>query len=723
MAEERSKLFSESWHRVGGYSVQLRPEIEIHRQRYRGELWHVLQDPYTNRFFRLRRGAYRFVARLRAGVTVEQVWQECLLQDADEAPGQDEVIGLIGQLYQANLIVSNLPPDSAQIFERKRKREEKEWKGRWQSFLCPKFTLANPDPWLKALAEKLGPWLVGAGGLIWLVVVLWGARTALGNWGDLMSSAAGLFEPGNWVPILLVLVLTKAVHEFGHGLICRCYGGQVPKFGVVLMFFTLPPITLPFMDTTSSYGFSSKWRRLMVAGGGMIFEFFLAALACIVWAQLGDGMGKRMLHNIMVVSTVTTLLMNINPLLKFDGYYILSDWLDLPNLQSRAHAQLLYLYESRLLKLPNTVNPAHGMREAWWLAVYGVLAFLYKLVLIYALINLVAGSYFGFGYVLAAVLFILWVVMPVGKGLGYLMNSPKLFRRRSRAMAMTGAVVAVFLGLIMLLPLPRSFKASGVLLAAERDDVFGGVDGYVVEMVAASGTEVKKGQVLLRLSNREIGERVLEREAEIRRLTVQRDLLQSQDFFRLPAVQQSLSASRQALEYWEKQGEALLVRAPRDGIWVADESDHLGGRLLIRGMRMGEVFCPERYVFHAVIPQEEASHLFNQRIVSGEVRLKGNAELGWKVERFRFIPAEQEKLPSAALGWKGGGELEVDPQDPEGLKAKRSFYSVQAELERGSEGMLRHRRSGYIKFDLPWEPVFWQVLRGFRQMLQQKHSI
>jgi len=723
MAEERSRLFSESWHRVAGYSVQLRPEIEVHKQRFRGEVWHVLQDPYTNRFFRLRQGAWQFVARLRSGATVEEVWQECLRADPDGAPGQDEAIALIGQLYQSNLIASNLPPDSAQLFERKRKREEKEWLGRLKSFLSPKFTLFNPDPFLRVLAAGSGAWLLGAGAVLWLAVVAWGLHTALGHWDELGAQSAGAFEPGNWVPMLLVLAVTKAVHELGHGFVCRCLGGQVPKCGVVLMFFTLPPITLPFMDTTSSYGFRSKRDRILVACGGMLFEFFLAAVACLVWAQIGDGALKRMLHNTMLISTATTVLLNINPLLKFDGYYILTDLLDIPNLQNRANQQLLYLYERRLLRLPQVVNPAHGPGEAWLLAIYGILAFAYRLVLIYALTNLVAGHYFGFGYVLAGVLLVLWVVAPVAKGFGYLAHSPRLFRLRTRAWLVTGGVAAVVLLAALAVPLPGAFKAPGLLVAADRDEVFAEVDGRVVELLAPSGALVQPGDPLVRLANPEIEERIADRQAELRRLALQESLLQTADFSRLPSVRQSAAAARQAVAYWETLAGAQIIRAPRAGIWVAGDGEHLAGRMLVRGARVGEVFSPGAYMFHAVVDQDDASNLFTGRIRRAEVRLKGSAGQPFAVEDIRLIPAAQQKLPSTALGWKAGGEIEVDLRDPEGLQAKREFYLVHARLEPSAHDALRHRRTGYVRFSLPWEPAFFQALRWFRQMLQEKHKV
>src|SRR5687767_10964437 len=127
---ERKETFSESWHRIAGQRLALRANVEVRRQSYRGEIWHVLYDPFGNQFFRLRRAAYEFVARLRTDRTVEEAWREALEHDPDDGPGQEEALQLLAQLYQANLLQSDRAVDSAKLFERYRKRRQRELRSR-----------------------------------------------------------------------------------------------------------------------------------------------------------------------------------------------------------------------------------------------------------------------------------------------------------------------------------------------------------------------------------------------------------------------------------------------------------------------------------------------------------------------------------------------------------------------------------------------------------------
>ncbi len=721
--EETSKLFSESWHRVAGYSIQLRPEVTVHKQRFRGQWWYVIREPYNNQFFRVRSGAYAFIARLRHGGTVQDAWQTCMEMDPEEAPGQEEVVQLIGQLYQNNLISSNLPPDSEQLFQRFKKRQQKEFQGKLKSFLTPRFTLLNPDSFLRVCVPYFRPLFGWTGLAIWAAVVLWGLNTALANFDELRSQTAGALNPDNWLALFMVSLVAKSVHEFGHALFCRVQGGQVHKLGVILLLFTLVPVPLPFVDASSSYAFRSKRGRMLVAAGGMVFEFFLAAVVCLIWARTGDGELKRWMYNLLLVSSVHTLIFNINPLLKFDGYYLLSEWLDMPNLQERAQKQLTHLIEKYAFDLSRTVSSADTNSEAWLLSLFGVAAFLYKILLIYVITNLVAGSFLGLGYLIALVLLLLWVALPLWKAVDYLINSPKLFMKRSRALTWTLSVVMVVGLLVSLVPLPRHFQAPGIVLAADRVEIYAETDGYITEITAESGARVVQGELLGRLANADLDERLAIQEAEIRRLIIEKERFQIGQFSRLPALQNRIAAAEDRARYLSEQRDSLLIRAPRDGIWIPLDADHLMGTLLVKGDQIGEIILPGNYLFRAVVAQENASSLFNQEIRRSEVRLTGRPGRIHTVREMKFIPAEQDVLPSPALGWRGGGDVEVDNQDPSGVKAKRPFYTTLSELEEHPEGGLQHHRTGYVRCHLTWEPALTQGLRWLRQILQEKHKI
>jgi putative peptide zinc metalloprotease protein len=263
-----------------------------------------------------------------------------------------------------------------------------------------------------------------------------------------------------------------------------------------------------------------------------------------------------------------------------------------------------------------------------------------------------------------------------------------------------------------------------VVLAESRAEVYAEIDGYITQLVVDPGALVEKGQILGYLANPEIEEQVRMQEMEIRRMLDEKEIYERQSYAKVSQINKTLSAAYRKLRFMRQEAEGVNLRAPQAGVWIPMEAEHLVGRLLIKGNMIGEVILPGSYYFRGVVNQDDASGLFNRKIreEGSEVRLIGEAGTLFHVSKVTFIPAEQQLLPSSALGWRGGGEIEVDMSDPNGLKTKESFYLVDALLKDKQDKRLKHNRTGVIRFALPWEPVFWQGLRWFRQVLQEKHK-
>src|SRR5205085_6418982 len=157
------------------------------------------------------------------------------------------------------------------------------------------------------------------GALVWLIVIGAAGKVALDNAQALKEQSQGILDPGNLFLLYVGMVLTKTVHEFGHAFACRRFGGEVHTMGIMFMIFT----PMPYVDATSSWSFRSRWHRVVVGCAGMIHELFLAAIATFVWANTGQGALHSLAYNMMFISSVSTLVFNINPLMRFDGYYIM----------------------------------------------------------------------------------------------------------------------------------------------------------------------------------------------------------------------------------------------------------------------------------------------------------------------------------------------------------------------------------------------------------------
>ena len=162
---------------------------------------------------------------------------------------------------------------------------------------------------------------------IWLAVVALAIYLVCQNWLEFYAGSQGILSGYGWLWMVATWILLKAVHEFGHASCCHRFGGNVREFGLAFICF----FPVAYVDVTSSWKVGNKWKKIATASAGIYVELFVAALAAIGWFCIDDPMIKSGLYNVMVVASITTVVFNINPLMKFDGYYMLADFVEIPN--------------------------------------------------------------------------------------------------------------------------------------------------------------------------------------------------------------------------------------------------------------------------------------------------------------------------------------------------------------------------------------------------------
>lgn len=715
-----TQTFSETWHRIARARVSLRPSVRTKRVHFRGERWHVLEDPFSNQFFRLRPGAYDFLARLDGRRTVEECWLETLEVHPGEAPGQEEVVQLLAQLFHGNLIRSDLSPDSAAAFQRYRKRRQKEIKTKLSSILFLRLPLLDPDPFLKRTLP-LASWLFSKFGLlVWLATIGAAGKVVIDHWPELMASGQSVIAPTN-LPLLYVsLALIKLIHEMGHGYACRKFGGEVHVLGVMMLVFT----PVPYVDASASWRFRERGRRVTVAAAGMYVELLVAAGAVFVWASIGAGVVHSIAYNLIFIASVSTILFNINPLLRFDGYYILSDLIGIPNLNQRANRQWKHLLEHRFFGIRRSISPSNSWREAALYLVWGAAAWVYRLFLFAGIMLFVADRFMILGILIALTGVITWLVVPIGKSIAYLAQSQRLERRRPRAIAVTFAIVAAIVAPLCLIPFPHRFSAPGVLRSIDYTIVFTQSAGTVSEIAIASGQPVAAGQVVVRLLNpdleleaKSVAARMAEAHARERRLLTEPGR-------GLDAIREQIAALRQRADEVASQLANLEVRSPVAGIWVSPEIEHFPGVWIRKGTNLGEIVNPANLEFAAVVSQVDAAYLFSESIREVGVKIRGQSERALAVSEQRIVPARQKLLPSPALGWSTGGDIEVDATDSSGRTARESFFELVARIDPSAlDGSFYHGQSGKLRCRLPPETLAVRGIRTLRQLLQRRFGV
>lgn len=714
---EQGRTFSESWHRVAGQKIQLRPGVQVQRQQFRGERWIVLQNPLANQFFRLRPEAYEFVSRLRPDKTVEEVWQECLEHFPDTAPGQEAVVQLLAQLYHANLLQYELAPDAEQLFQRQRKRQQQELGLKWLNIMFMRFPLLDPDRFLVKTLPYVN-WLFGPlGWLLWLAVVGLGVKTAFDHSTELLDHTQGVLAPGNLGWLYLGMVIIKTIHEFGHAYFCRKFGGEVHVMGVMLMIFT----PVPFVDATASWGFRSRKQRMLVGFAGMIVELFVAAIAAMVWAntQKGDIINS-VAFNMMFIASVSTLLFNLNPLMRFDGYYIMSDLLEIPNLNQRSLGQLTYWVERYAFGIKSAQSPAHTPREAGWLTFYGITSLIYRTIVFAGIIWFLADKWLLLGLIMAAVCLFTWLVVPLYKFIKYLASSPKLERTRPQAAGAVAITAVVLFVVLCVIPFPHYFRASGVVQAGEWSQIISEAPGEIAEVIAKPGQPIKKGEPLVRMENPELVIQLTQAKATKEQIEARIRASMQRDIAGVEPLKNRLESANKLIERIEKEQRNLIVRARHDGVWVAPGVEDLHQRMVKRGAPLGLLVNPDSFEFSVTVMQEDVDRIFRPEFPQAEVRLPGIAEVRLGVEKLRAVPGEQVNLPTPALGWEGGGDVAINMKERSGRVAAEPFFAVIGEFQHGGDVALLHGQTGKIRFKLENEPLVPRWIRRLGQLLQKR---
>ena len=713
--------FSPFWHRVRAMRPRLRPHVQISRQRYRGRRWHVVHDPTSNQFYRLNPIAYDFVMLLDGRRTVEESWKASLGKFGDDAPTQNEVIQLISQLYSSDLLSVDTTPETEQLLTRGRDRLKKRMAAQAIGIMYFKLRIMNPDRVLTALEPIFRPLINRVGLVLWALLVGYAAYsiTEAGKWHAFWSQVDNYFDPNNYGLILAAYVITKLWHELGHGIICKRFGGQVPEFGVMLLVL----IPSPFVDASACWAFPSKWKRMAVGAGGMLFEWVLASIAALVWVHSDRGTTQQLAFNIMFTSSVATVLFNANPLMRFDGYYMLADLLEVPNLAQRSNRMLQYYFQKYVYRLRNLTPPSSLPGEAAILTVYGILSGAYRIFLFFSITLYILGKAFAVGLVLAAWTAAAWFLIPAGKFIHWLASSPQHHDKRARSIAVSLAMVGAVLVLVGWIPMPDRRRGIGVVESQTQAGVFFKADGFVVACHKRIGEHVEAGEPILTLENPELVQQRLSMLADISDMEVQERLaMQNSEPAGAQIARERLAVVREQLAEVQKRLDDLVVRSPSTGVVVTRNPEQMLGSYVRRGEPLCEVVDVTKVHIAAVMDQRQAGWLADVPRNQYKVEIRPVSEVSRVMEgsEVRFPGAGNRILPSRALGIPGGGKVETEAKDESGRVAKRPVFPVEIEPVNVQE-LLGSSLPGtrvHVRFTLEDRPWLWQWWERLEREIQ-----
>ncbi len=711
-------MLSSSWYRV----AQLRPRrgrhTRLYRQVCRGQIWYVLQNQSTRRCQLLTPSAHLLTGLMDGKRTTQEIWEEAASALGDESPTQDETIRLLGMLYFAESLACDISPDTEEMFRRGERRESGE---RWRRILHPlslRIPLLDPDAFLERWIWLVRPFFSVYGALAWCAVVVAAAVLGAPHWTELTHDAGSRLLSGqNMLLLGITYPCVKALHELGHGFAAKVWQAEVHEMGI--MFLVLMPV--PYVDASAANVFPDKRRRMVVAAAGVLVEVFLAALALMVWLAVEPGFVRSLAYNVIWISGVSTLLFNANPLLRFDGYFVLADWIEIPNLGGRSKEYLAYLVETYLFGLSNARYPVNAPGEATWFFVYGIAAFVYRVLIVFGIAFFLAGRFFILGVLLALLSLSVQVVAPVVRQVVGVFFAPRFGEKRGRVVALSLATALGIVGGLLLLPIPLHTTARGVIWLPEHAQVRAGTDAFVTRILVDSNTPVEAGDPLVVVNDPLLEVRVARLQAELRALRAQHYNERVTDFVQAQITEEEIATAEAALARSLERRQELIIRSPETGELVLPRADDLVGRFVRQGDLVGYVIGSGTPIAKVVLDEAGAA-LVRDRTDAVEVRLARDIADVQPARIDRVFPAATGQLPSRALGSAGGGEWAIDTSDPEGLRTLVPVVELDLSLpESWKEGAIGE--SVYVRFDHGMEPLALRAYRGLRRLLLSRLSV
>ena len=689
--------------------VRLRDTVQVSRQRYRGCRWYLLRDAASGHWQRLNETAFSVVRLLNGERSLTTVYAS--LHEAGGTLDETELAAVINALHQAELLDWGGAQDAADLHQRARALSRRKRVTRWLSPLTLRLRLPDPDA-LLARHSALAHMLFSPAGAFGAALLLFGGvLTSVSSWSQIAGywQARG-YTANAWLLMPTVYLVIKTVHEAAHGLAVKRWGGDVHDVGIMLML--LMPI--PYVDASAAWGFAEKRRRMMVGAAGVLAELLLAALAAIVFTLVEAGTVKDLAYTALLLGSVSTLLFNGNPLLRYDGYYVFADAIEMPNLAPRAARYWLYLMQRYVLGMEQATSLESSAAERIWLMSYGAASWVYRVMVTAATALLVASVVPSLGVVLA-----LWVVLgqigwPLARGCHFIATAPQLQAQRARAWGAALAMVMALATLLLAVPLPLATHCEGVVWLAPHGEVRAGAEGSLSVIAVDDGARpLVAGTPFARIDNPLLSARITVLGFELEEVRSRYSAARIRDPHELASLAQQIQRLQIDLDVLREEQSHLVVTTPVEGLLVVPDGRRMQGRYVKKGEVLAYVIEQTAPMVRVAVPQSDAE-LLRQRIRGVTVRLVDEPGRTVSATVRAEVPSATRALPSAALGAAGGGRITIDPADHG--KAMENLFVLDLELE-GAPPSTRVGGRALVRIEHEPEALVARLYRALRRLL------
>jgi putative peptide zinc metalloprotease protein len=696
--------------------VKLRPDLIIQPQFYEGMTHYVIKDPIALKYFRFKIEEYFLLQQLDGIQTLQDVKKAFERKYRPQTISMEDLTRFVAQLHEAGLAQIDSPEQAKVLIRRRRKNT---WKKVWQflaNILYIKIPIIDPEKLLTWMYPYFRwiftPYFVAAS----VGAMLAALTLVFSQWATFQSRLPDFQSFFNWHTIFyfwISLAVIKVIHEFGHGLTAKHFGGEVHEMG--MLFLVLTPAL--YCDVTDSWLLPNKWKRIWISAAGIYVECFLASIATFVWWNTEEGLTNSLALATMFICSVNTILFNANPLLRYDGYYVLADWLEIPNLRIKSTQFFSYLFQEKVLGLEVPVQSYMPRSRRFLFVTYAVASYIYRWVVTFSILYFLSQflkpkKLQSISYALALGSLIPLVIVPSYQMFKFVRTPGRLRKVKKARAAICAAVAVVTVAGILLIPTPLRVKGTLLLTAARPAEIYAEVPGRLIELKVRDGQPVKKDQVLAVLSNPE-------KQRELLQLQEQHDtyFVKSLWFGQVPDLDYRARAREHeqmardlepAIEKVADQVGHLILVAPRDGIAIGVPHKETVGQYLKPGKPFCEVGDPHLVEAHMILDQSDIDLV--RPGSRAWVKIYGDSETTFRSQVSEIAKRNREDIPPE-LSNTAGGEIATKQDTKTGqVKPLNAVYEVIVPID-NPQLLLHPGQRGFAKIDGGTHTLGWWLWR------------
>lgn len=726
----------------------MRPDVTSNRQVYQGREYWVVKDPISLKYYRFEEEEFAILQMLDGKLSADQIKRKFDYQYAPQKLTLQELYQFVGMLYRSSLLVSDSPGQGIELKKRRDKNRAQEIKGVLSNVLAVKFRGFDPNSILNRLDRWFG-WFFSWPAFLGVLIVALGAMGLLTTHFETFQAKLPKFQEffatSNWFWLFLVMGVTKVIHEFGHGMACKRFGGECHEMGVMLLVLT-PCL---YCNVSDSWMLPSKWRRAFIAAAGMYFELIIASLAVFVWWYSQPGLINQLALNTVFVCSVTTLLFNANPLLRYDGYYILSDLMEVPNLRQKASTVLSRTTSNWCLGIQGRVDPFLPTRKKWLFIFYSVAAVVYRWFITIAIFWFLYQLLEPYGLKIIGQLIALTAIwgllgMPIIKLYKFFKVPGRMQSVKKSRVAISSLVILGCLVGIMMIPLPHYVRCSFYIQPELVKNVFVETPGSIAQIHVTPNTKIQKGQPIVSLNNDELDSQLIRMEREVILARVNYETsskaadrdpkLRPEEEAAYVALVASIDKFNQRLEDIDSELGCVAVRADTDGILIPppatpkpEESKgelpkwygtplerHNMGAYLSQRTLLGQII-PENGNMQAVLAIEQEDIEFIQTDQNVQLWVTQLAGQTLQSETEQISPVKMEIVPKALSSRYGGAVLTNTNRQGQDEPANTTYQvSVPVNLRSGLLNGSTGKAKVHVGYQTVGQKLWRTACRTFR---------